>query len=324
MWLIIKYFCYFLHFFFRKYSIYMRHIVCAFTQHYSKKKKRRHFLVFSFRSSKGAVPIQLMFWAKTLSLHTTPNHAPSVPFRCRRSPRQPPSPPPPLQGAEASHRAVTANPSEAPKEAAEVQLPRHHVGGPIQLDVEPERQGCHAPHGRVHGARGEVHRGHHVRHRAPPEQAPVRDGLAYGLRPLHTPAPLGPLVRSLVASKFSQICAFFCFCFFGVRLWFTLWLCVVLVGCTIGALRKENSTLCCAEGWPAWMTSSFRISILPPGSISPRARELSRSWLITIKKQRDSEVFYFSFLFFNFFFLLMKERWPGFCNYRKWIRWHGI
>ena len=57
---------------------------------------------------------------------------------------------------------TTADPTEAPEEATEVQLPRRNVGGSIQLDVAAERQGGDAAHGRVHGAGGEVHGGRHV------------------------------------------------------------------------------------------------------------------------------------------------------------------
>lgn len=70
------------------------------------------------------------------------------------------------------------------------------MGGPVQLDVEPERQGSDAAHGRVHGGRGEVHGGRHVRLRATPQQAPLRNGLPHPLRPLHSSPSLGPLVSS--------------------------------------------------------------------------------------------------------------------------------
>lgn len=124
-----------------------------------------------------------------------PNYAPPL----NPTPPRPPWPPPlfpvgPLQGPDC---AGTADAAETAAEAAELHVPGLDLGGPVQLDVEPGRQGGHAAHGRIYGAGGEVHGGCHVRHRAAPVQAPVRDGLSPRLRPLHPSPPLGPLVGLL-------------------------------------------------------------------------------------------------------------------------------
>lgn len=76
---------------------------------------------------------------------------------------------PPLQGTKVIAATVTSGAAEASKEATKLHNARDHLGGSLQLDVKLERQGSDAPHGRLHGAGGEVHGGCNGRHRTPPE-----------------------------------------------------------------------------------------------------------------------------------------------------------
>lgn len=61
-------------------------------------------------------------------------------------------------------------------------------------------------------------------------------------------------------------------------------------------LKKENLTLCFAEDWLACTMISYRINILLQALILLQGRQLSRSWLIIIKRQRDLEVIHFNHL----------------------------
>lgn len=64
---------------------------------------------------------------------------------------------PPLQATETTKTAGPPLPSKTSEKSAGLYIPRPHVGGPVLLDVESERQSGHAPYGCAHGARREVH-----------------------------------------------------------------------------------------------------------------------------------------------------------------------